>query len=177
MKILRKAIGIFNHTRDSLGLVASFLIVFTMLLVTSDVIMRYFLNSPIPWATEITEYSLLYTTFLGAAWVLSREGHVKMDLVLTRLGVKTQAYLNTITSVIGALIWLVLTWFSIKATWQFYQLGYTFYTPLDTPKFIVLAIIPLGSILLFLQFIGRAYGYSRGWAGRQHEEQKLQMDI
>ncbi|MFC1979454.1 TRAP transporter small permease subunit [Chloroflexota bacterium] len=172
--MLRKVTNGFNHTINSLGLVASFLIVFTMLLVTADVVMRYFLNNPIQWATEITEYGLLYTTFLGAAWVLSREGHVRMDVVLIRLGPKTQACLNTITSIIGALIWLTVTVFSVKATWNFYQLGYYFFTPLETPKFIVLGIIPLGSVLLFIQFIRRAYGYSPGWTGQEPE---LQINI
>lgn len=175
VKLLRKVNSVFNYILDSLGLVASVLIVIAMLVVVTDVVMRYFLNRPIDWSTEITEYTLLFIAFLGAAWVLRREGHVRMDLVLNRLEPRTQALLNTVTSIIGAFMWLTITWFSVKATLEFQQLGFFFFTPLRTPKFIVMSVIPVGSALLFIQFMRRAYGYGRDWSGRRYQEQELQI--
>ncbi len=175
MKRLSQINSVFNYILDSLGLVASVLIVIAMLVVVTDVVMRYFLNRPIDWSMEITEYTLLFIAFLGAAWVLRREGHVRMDLVLNRLEPRTQALLNTVTSIIGAFIWLTITWFSVKATLEFQQLGFFFFTPLRTPKFIVLSVIPVGSVLLSIQFMRRAYSYGQSFAGQQPREQGLQI--
>ena len=175
MKLTEKVSSGFSRTLDLLGLVACILILFSMMLVVTDVVMRYFLNRPIQWTTEITEYSLLFIAFLGAAWVLKREGHVGMDLIVNRLGRRVQALLNAVTSSIGALIWLTITWFSVKATWEFYELGFFFFTPLRTPKFIIISIIPIGSALLFIQFMRRAYSYGQSFAGQQPREQGLQI--
>ena len=175
MKLTEKVSNGFSRTLDSLGLVACILILFSMMLVVTDVVMRYFLNRPIQWTTEITEYSLLFIAFLGAAWVLKREGHVGMDLIVNRLGRRAQALLNTVTSIIGALIWLTITWFSVKATLEFYELGFFFFTTLRTPKFIIISIIPIGSALLFIQFMRRAYSYGQSFAGQQPQEQVLQI--
>ena len=47
------------------------LIIFSVCL---EIIMRYFLNWPLVWVVELTEYGLLHVTFLGAAWLLRQGG-------------------------------------------------------------------------------------------------------
>ena len=44
--------------------------------------MRYFLNRPLVWVLELTEYALLWVTFLGAAWLLRQGGHVQVDVIV-----------------------------------------------------------------------------------------------
>jgi len=60
--------------------------------------------------------------------VLREEGHVKMDLLLTRLNPRAEAILNIVTSGVGAIICLALTWFGIKVTWDNFQTGYFLHT-------------------------------------------------
>ena len=109
----------------------------------------------------MTEYSLLYMTFLGTAWVLKREGHVRMDLVLNRLNPTSQALANVLSSIAGAIICLVITAYGVKVCWDLYQSGQYFAAFLKPPKFIILAIVPVGCFLLFIQFLRRTYGYSK----------------
>ena len=49
---------------------ATLIFVAMMLVVCAEVLLRYGFNSPISWVVEISEYALLWITFLGAAWVL-----------------------------------------------------------------------------------------------------------
>ena len=79
MKILAKVGTIFDRTIGYLAFVAAIIIILTMLAVSAQIVMRYFLNRPMIWVMEITEISLLFITFLGTAWLLRREGHVKID--------------------------------------------------------------------------------------------------
>ena len=159
MKILAKVGGIFDRTIDLLFLLATVLIVFLMLSVSADVVMRYFLGRPIFWVPEITEYSLLWITFLGTAWLLKKEGHIKMEFVIDRLSPRARVILNVITSILCAILCLGLVWAGAKFTWDNFQLGYFVQTVLEPPKFIILLIIPVGSFLLFVQFMRRTYGY------------------
>ena len=96
---------------DGMAAIAGLLLVFMMFSICYEVVLRYFLFSPLTWVTEISEYILLYATFLGAPWALKKEAHVKVDIVLARLGFKTQRIVNMATSLIGIGVCLVLVWF------------------------------------------------------------------
>lgn len=159
MKFTRKANTIFDRTIGVLALFAGILIILIMIVISTEVITRFTLGSSIVWIIEITEYSLLWITFLGTTWVLKGEGHVKMDMVLNRLNIRNKALLNIITSVVGAIACLVVTWFAVKITWYHFLIGYKFTRVLEPPSYPILAIIPVGSFLLFIQFLRRVYGY------------------
>ena len=159
MNLLTKVANIFDRTIQVATLLAGILLIFLMLSVSADVVLRYFLGRPMGWVKEVAEYILLYIPFLVAAWVLKREGHVRTDLVLSRFSPRIQSIVNAITSLISAIICFLLTWFGVKATWYFFQVGYVTPTLLRVPKFIIIAIIFVGSFLLFIQFLRRAYSY------------------
>ena len=134
-----------------------------MLAVGAEVVMRYFFNRPLLWVVEVTGLTLLYITFLVAAWVLRREQHVKMDMVLSRLSPRTQAILNIITSTLSAVIFLAITWYGAWATWEHFKAGYYTSTTMEIPYVYVLIIIPIGSLLLFIQFLRRIHGHIRSF--------------
>lgn len=161
IKLRAKVTKIYDRIIDIIVVFAGILVIFLMLSVGLEVTLRYFFGHPTSWVVEIAGYILLYIPFLVAAWVLKREGHVKMDLVLNQLSPKTQSLVNAITSVIGAIICFVLTWFGIKAA--LYFIGYQTPTILMLPKSIIIAIIPVGGLLLFIQFLRRTYSYLGSW--------------
>ncbi len=171
MKLQKVPAAIFDSIIGMLAFLAGILLSFMMLGVSADVSMRYLLNRPIPWMLEVTEYCLLFITFLGAAWVLKRERHVTIDLVLNRLNPRTQATFNIITSVIGAIVCLVVAWYGAQATWDYFLTGLYRLTFLRPPSALIMAIVPIGSFLLFIQFLRRTHGYLGSWRGLRHKKQ------
>lgn len=170
MKLVNKSRSAFDGAMAFLAVFAGILVIFMMLAVDSEIVMRYFWGRPIVWVTEITEYCLLFITFLSAAWLLKRDKHVRMDLVLNKLEPNVRAISNIITSILGALVCLALTWFGTWVTIESFQLGYAMSSELETPEFIILSIIPIGSFMLFIQFLRMAYGlfrYRRTGSGKE----------
>lgn len=154
---------VLDRINDLLAFLAAIILVFITLAICWGVASRYFLNRAVAGLFEITEYSLVFITFLGAAWLLRAEGHVKMDILLTRLNPKTQALLNVITSVFAAIPCLFLTWFGARLALHYFQEGIRLPTELEPPAYLLYAIIPIGSLLLFIQFLRRSYGYLMTW--------------
>ena len=146
---------------DGMAALAGLLLIFMMFSICYEVVLRYFLFSPLTWVTEISEYILLYATFLGAPWVLKRDAHVKVDIVLARLGLKTQKTLNLATSLIGIGVCLVLVWFGTQMALDLYQRGIPVIKSLSVPKFLLVGIIPLGGLFMAVQFVRRMLAYSR----------------
>lgn len=155
MKLLTKLDSVFNRIIDVMAGAACVILAFAFLSVCADVAMRYFLNRPMVWVVEITEESLLYITFLGAAWVLKREEHVRVDIVLNRLKLKTQAWLGIVSSIVGIVISLVLVYYGARVTWDQWVRGVYWTTTLSIPNAYYLVIIPIGSFLLLIQFLRR----------------------
>jgi len=143
--------------------ISCLLLVFNMLLICAEVVARKFFRYPIPGAIELIEYSLLYITFLGAAWLLGKEGHIKMDMVLNAFNLRVQSILSTITSIIGAIICFVLTWYSAELTWDQIQTGHFRPTTLEIPVAFTIAVIPIGSFLLFVEFLRRGLRCFKNW--------------
>lgn len=157
-------LGVFyNRIVDTFAVLAGALLLFLMVGVTLEVGLRYFLGQPTSWVVEICGYILLYIPFLAAAWILRREEHVRMDLVLSMMGPRAQSLVNSITSFVSAVICLFLTWFGVKVTLYYAELGYKTPTVLMLPKSIIIAIIFVGSFLLCIQFLISTFQNLRTW--------------
>ncbi len=168
MKITDRIVAFFDRTNDVLVFLAGAILIFIVASVSAEVILRYFFNSPSSRVVEINENNLLYITFLAVAWVLARDGHVKVELVVIRLNPRTQHLFGLITSVIGLLICLIITWYGALLTWRDFQMG-TFKSGINKiPEASVLFIIPVGTFLLSIQFLRRIGNFLKKW--RQYRD-------
>ena len=114
MKLLTKSGTIFNRATGTGIILACVLLVFVMLSVNAEVVMRYFMRTPLVWVVEVSETLLLFITFLGAAWVLKKEGHIFLDVGLNLFKPRQQAALNTFTSIFGAVVCLLIFWYGTR---------------------------------------------------------------
>ena len=155
----------FDRGIVTLAWVAGGLMMFVSLAVCVDVVLRYFFNRPMLWVLETSEYVLLYIPFLAAAYVLREESHIRIDILLNRLGRRTQHRLNAVTSVLACGVLLVLAYYSAYVTLDFFHRGVPTIKSLKIPEYLVIAVIPLGFFLFALQFLRRARDQARA-AGR-----------
>ena len=161
MKILSVANTVFDAVVQCMAYLAAAILVFITGSICLDVVLRYSINRPLKWVFEGTEYSLLFITFLAATWVLRKDGHVKLDLALNALGERSQAWVNTVTSLIVAGVCIVITCSSANYVIYLYQHGITITKYYTLPQFAIISIIPIGFFLLFIQSLKRAYAYIR----------------
>jgi TRAP-type C4-dicarboxylate transport system permease small subunit len=153
MKIFTKIGVLFDHIITVSAWLACGCILFSMLSINVDVVMRQVFNHPVIWVLEVNEYLLLYMTFLGTAFVLRDEGHTTMDLVIVQLDAKQRNRLRVFTSMIGAGCCIILGVYSGISTWKTYKAGWYYETILMAPHWIMHIIVSFGFFLLFLQFI------------------------
>jgi len=163
LNFFRNFIRLFDGTLSCFGVIASIMIFLAMLGVTANVFLRYVFVSPIQWMLEVTEYLLLWITFLGAAWLLRDEGHVKMGLILDRLAPRTQSLINTITSIVAAIACFILAWYGTELTIDMFQRRLYRLTILSPLFFYIVAIIPIGSYLLSIEFLRKSYAHLKNW--------------
>lgn len=147
-----RAVKVFDGMVTAGAAAAGLIFLFMMVAVCVDVIMRYWFQSPMGWVVEVCEYLLLYVTFLGAAWLLRRHGHVRVDLVYFYLSERSIARLKLITTIAGTVACAVLFIIGCQSTIDAFIRGNPEIKTLSIPKWTLLWVIPYGSLMLTVQF-------------------------
>jgi len=158
---------------NAMAVVAAALLLFQVVSVTIDVLLRYFFGMPIRGVIALNEWSLLYIAFLGAPWLQRQGGHVSVDIFTELGGPGTQRASNLLGIVLGVFSCLVLIYFGSVVTYEKYVDDvYDYFKMRDVPVWPVYLVIPFGSLIWLLQLL-RDFG--RNLAGirdkrRIHEE-------
>jgi len=117
-----------------------------------EVIMRYIFNAPTSWAQEVSIYLFMWTMFAGAAYTLEQGKHVRIDLLIYRLSPAARRRLEIFTGALGLIFSLVVTYQGyemVMAAFKYHKLSAT---PLRFPMWIPQASLPVGFLLLSVQF-------------------------
>ena len=157
MSVLRKTLALFDRTINFMAFLAGLFLALLMLIICYEVVMRYLFHAPPGWVVEICEYMLLYITFLGTAWLLKEDGHIRVDIVYVLLNPAIRRVLNILTSLTGAVACSFLFLYGVFSTWQHLQKATLVIQTMNTPKWILTAIIPIGSFLLVIQFLRKFF--------------------
>lgn len=148
---------LYNGIIGAMAAVSGVFILFIVFSVAAEVVMRCFFHRPLAWTVEISEYLLLYIAFLSAAWVLQRDGHVRLDFVIALFGPKTERAFRRVSDFLCAGTALVLMVFSALVTYEQFHLKIPVIKTLEIPKWMVIVPIPLGCLFLVLEFLRRIF--------------------
>ena len=78
--------------------------------ITADVLLRYFLNSPLQGVDEIAGFLQVLVVFWGCAYTFQRGGHIRVDLVTSHLPGPVRAWLRVLTLLLGLAFLGVVCW-------------------------------------------------------------------
>jgi len=142
----------FDRLVDLLAVLAGVILLFITAAVCYTIGMRYLFTKTTIWLMQTTEYALLWIVFLATTWLLREKGHITTDVIYTHLNEKTKRYLDFIIFIIGGLACAFMVYFGIDYTRECIIKEITDVRGVTIPKWTVFIIIPIGSILLTLQF-------------------------
>lgn len=123
------------------------LLMFIMaVVITSQVISRYVLGSPLTWSEELGRYTFVWMSFLGMAVGIKHTAHIALDILIRMLTGVNQRLLILINNLFITLFAVVLTYSGFK----FVELGSRQTSPsLNLPMEFVYSVIPVSGILVF----------------------------
>ena len=163
MKIFNSINSLIDRITNIFAYIAGFLLVYIVIVVTVEVITRYFFNKPLPFTFDISQILLYLITYFSAAWVMKRGGHVSMDFLLIVLKKKHQLFVNGITSMLSALISLVICWYGVVVTIDLFQRNIYEGLILVLPRAPIISVIPICFLLLFFQCFKKGMEYFTEW--------------
>jgi TRAP-type C4-dicarboxylate transport system permease small subunit len=123
------------------------------LLISFDVLMRYFLNRPQLIVDELGPFLLLLVIFGAAAQTYRVGGHVRMDLVTSHLPPAARAWLRLLNLALGLAFLAVVIWVTTQSALTAYRYGRVS-AVLLYPLWVPMLMIPGGLLLLALCMVG-----------------------
>ncbi|SFF07368.1 TRAP-type C4-dicarboxylate transport system, small permease component [Sulfitobacter brevis] len=148
-----------TRTFDSLlwllAVIAAGILAAITVLITINVITRNFGLPGIYGALDAIQYALMVATFLGAPWVLSNNGHVKVDLITAAAPPNIRQILGHLVSIIGAASAGVLGWYGLQAVLASMGRGSMIRTSFVIPEWWMLSFVPLSMALCVIVFLRR----------------------
>ena len=130
---------------------ATALIIFVMLFVCAEVVMRYAFNSPIPGHLEGSELFVPIIVFFAISYTQSQKGHVGMTLVVDALPPGVRRYVEIVTLLLSVLTCAVLSYFSFKYAYNEWLIEDVTMTPPYWKLWPSAAAIPLGYMMIAIR--------------------------
>lgn len=128
--------------------------------ITYDVLARNLFGISSPWSFDLSEYSLVWITFLAAPWVLLQNGHVRIEIVVEVLPLKAQKTLGILVSILGIAVCGILTWQTGVAAVEYVQGDIAMPRIWRIPKIWPYIVVPVGSAMLTIAFLARLFFYA-----------------
>jgi C4-dicarboxylate transporter DctQ subunit len=147
----------FDKLLDLMAALAGAILIFICAAVCYTIGMRFLFTKTTIWIMQTTEYALLWIVFLATTWLLREGGHITTDIIYAHLNEKTKHILDCVMFVIGGLACAIMFCFGVLYTYDCILNEVTDVRAVTVPKSVIFIIIPIGSILLTIQFFRMAW--------------------
>ncbi|MBW1800811.1 MAG: TRAP transporter large permease subunit, partial [Deltaproteobacteria bacterium] len=147
---------------NSIGVLALTLM---MLLTAVDVCLRYIFDSPITGAYELNEFLMAVLVGFGLAYTATQDGHINVDVLITRTGARTQSVLKGMTTLLGVGFFTMMTWRCILYAAKMKSGGYesqSLTIPIYPFVYAVAAGCAILVLVLLISLIGRVKDAMKG---------------
>jgi len=147
----------FEVLLNLMGGLAIFLLV---LLATTNVLGRFLFSLPIDGYVDWVEQAMAFIAFLGIAYTNRLGGHIRMDIVISRLHGR-MLWMSELLSVVLMLgVTLVLIYGSYLHFWRAYDIGDSS-LDINLPTWPAKLVVPFALTVLALRLLLQLWGYAR----------------
>ena len=139
---------------DWVGRATSWLALAIVLLMATNVVLRYLFSVGTVWAQELEWHLLAPLILFGIAYALLKGEHVRVDVAYAHFSERNKERVNLLSALLCLGISIAIIWLSIGYVEQAYVIDEQSPDPGGlTHRWILKALIPVGFVLLVLQSV------------------------
>jgi TRAP-type C4-dicarboxylate transport system permease small subunit len=141
-----------------LAIVAATVLFGVTMIIFGEVSWRFVGGRSQLWVTEVSEYALLYVTFLAAPYLLQHRRHVTVDLIPAALSAGAAHVLALAVAALGLALCTLLALKGVELVMDQYTIGLRRISVLAPRSWYIVAAFPLGMALMAVQFLDQIVG-------------------
>lgn len=136
-----------------LGWTAALLFAATGVMLTYEVIARYFFTAPTIWAAELSQMALIWGSLVAMPWLLGARRHITVSAVTSLMGPRTRRISQLLAMSVVLLFSAIVTIWGWEIFYDSFVRGRTTGSLMNWPVWIVQLAIPVGFGLLSIQAV------------------------
>jgi TRAP-type mannitol/chloroaromatic compound transport system permease small subunit len=157
MKIAASVANAIDTFIDKFGMVAAWTSFALVLVMATNVLLRYMFSTGSVWAQELEWHLLVPISLLGMSYALRHGEHVRVDILFSKYAERTKILLEIATALISFAVCIIVIRLSIPYVMQSWNYGEGSANPGGIPyRYILKAFIPFGFLLFALQSLADA---------------------
>jgi len=161
MKTLQSIADAIDSFIDKFGMVAAWTSFALVLVMATNVLLRYLFSTGSVWSQELEWHLLVPISLLGMSYALRHGEHVRVDIVFSKYSERTKILLEIATALIAFLVCIIVIRLSIPYVLQSWNYSEGSANPGGIPyRYILKAFIPFGFALFALQSLAETIKWS-----------------
>jgi len=136
LNIIDKFIGFINQYIAAFGISGGVMLAF------GNVVARYGFDSSLTWASELTLYLFLWSTFFGAAYCFKQDAHISVNILIEKVNSNTAKILMLVSHTITFVFLFAVAYYGyqyVLFVYEFEEIS----VDLEVAMWIVYLVIPI----------------------------------
>lgn len=129
------------------------LLAFIAAAIVYDVSVRTLGGQPPAFTSSFTEYVLLYTTMLGAPYMVRKKGHILVEALIENVPDRLHRLMAKFVYTVCAALSAVLAVYGARLFWTSFSTGDIEMRSFDMPRWILDIVLPIGFGLSAVEFL------------------------
>lgn len=130
-----------------------------VVLMATNVILRYLFSAGSVWAQELEWHLLVPLILFGMSYAQRHGEHVRVDIFYAKYSERTRTLVDLLSAVLAMALSVIVIWLSLHYVEQAYVIDEGSPDPGGIPhRYLVKGLIPVGFALLLLQSLANALG-------------------
>ena len=147
---MRQLSKFIETSSEYLAIFSGFLVFIMCILSTYEAVSRTVFNAPTKWTISISAFLMIYAILLSSAYCFLKEGHIRIELLLDKVGEGLRRLLLVIGYVFCALVVVLLGWKGTILTSRSIEGGWLTQTAVQVPIGYINIAIPIGCLFMLL---------------------------
>ncbi|ADG92942.1 Tripartite ATP-independent periplasmic transporter DctQ component [Arcobacter nitrofigilis DSM 7299] len=129
---------------------SSLLLISLVLLILTEVFIRYFFDMSTMIADEYSGYLYLAAIFLGLAYTFNEDAHIRINILTSKMSKKSNRFIDVFAGLITIFILIFALYRTILFTYDSYDMQMVSEGVSETPLYLTQLVMPIGISLFIL---------------------------
>jgi len=147
----------FYNFVDKLSLwgayLASMILISLVLLILTEIFIRYFFNMSTLIADEYSGYLYLASIFLGLSYTFKESAHIRINIITSKISKKSNRFIDIFAGTLTIIILLFALYRTILFSFDSYEMEMVSEAVSETPLYLTQLVMPLGLTLFILSVL------------------------
>lgn len=164
---------LYNGLIVGLAIVAALMLAVIFVGIVLDVTIRTVGYNALQWYSAVAEYCLLFSTMLGAPWLVRLKGHVVVESLMLAMPPTVRLVMAKFAYLVCIVLSLLFAWYGYLEMAGAIESGASDIRSIDMPLWILFAPFPLGFSLVAVEFLRYLLGYDSYYSGKVGSSESL----